>query len=129
MTKFSISNLALAGALALGLGTAMAVAPTLAGLDGVAMARSGGGGGGGAGGATGADSGIQAPDRIDLPPRGGRGQIVYTNEFPEDDPPIIIIPFPRRSAAPTAVGQMEPCYQNHLRPNARILCERRAVRY
>jgi hypothetical protein len=122
MTKFSISNIALAGALALGLGTATAVAPTMAGLDGIAMARGGGGGGGG--GATGADGGISAPDRLDLPSRGGRGQIVYTNEFPEDDPPIIIIPFPRRTAAPTAVGQMEPCYQNHLRPNARILCER-----
>lgn len=122
MPKSSSSTLALAGALALGLGLAFTS------LADVAHAR-GGGGGGGAGGATGGIDIVTPVDRSVPAPTGGRGVTTYTNEFPEDDPPIIVIPLPRRSSAPQATGQMEPCYQNHLRPDARILCERRGVRF
>jgi hypothetical protein len=120
MSKLRLSNLALAGALALGLGTALTVAPSFTGLDSVAYARGGGGGGGGGGGS----GGFGTPERDITPPVRTRGQVVYVNEFPEDDPPIIIIPFPTRGRAAAVPATLDPCQLNQARPSARIACER-----
>lgn len=123
MQKSSSKTLALAGALALGLTMA------LAGLADSAQAR-GGGGGGGAGGATSSVDVSLPTDRGGPPPTGGRGVITYVNEFPDEDRPIIVIPFPRfgRGAPSAAPGYQEACFQDQYRPDRRVVCERIRLR-
>ncbi len=124
MTTFRLSRIALAGALALGLGAAFTVAPALTGTADIAEARGGGGGGGGGPGGGDISSVPSSHDRPTI--RGGRGTIAYSNEFPEEEPPVIIIPFPRQGVAPvSAQGPMAACVeQRDAYRSVRVICER-----